>query len=448
VPAELRALVEGLPSVRATAPAKERPEPIDEPLPPFSWRQLGSNFSSQVAGTLATRFVLLGVGVATTVVVARELGPEGRGLYAVAAAVGAFGIQFGNFGLQTSNTYYVSKDRSLLPRLVGNTVAISSVAALGSALAWLLFALWPALAPVRGLLLVLSLAWIPIGLSFMLFRNLLLGLQEVRAYNLIELVARLGGLALIGIVITARAITVVTVFAAVVGTAAASTVWAGLRLRRHLTRRPTLSWSVFALTARYGLRAYLGAFFGFCLLRADLLLVKYMRGATEAGYYSIAVGMADALYILPAVVGIILFPRLAAMSSVRLQWQFATRIALFLGALMIVAALASSLVAGPAVRLLFGDEFQPATPAFVVLAIAMIFYGTNNVVSSFAAAFGYPWAAVHMWALGALFNVALNLLLVPPYGIVGSAVASLVCYGLVLAVQGVYFTRKVSAIAS
>src|SRR5215472_6205860 len=84
-----------------------------------------SGFWRNIAETYATRVVLLVLALAITIIVSRYLGPAGRGYFAVATAVGAIGVQFGNLGLHASNTYYVSKDRSLLATLMGNTLVIS-----------------------------------------------------------------------------------------------------------------------------------------------------------------------------------------------------------------------------------------------------------------------------------------------------------------------------------
>src|SRR5438552_7100507 len=90
-----------------------------------------------------TRLLLIGVGFATTVIVSRTLGPSGRGLFAVAAAVSAIGIQFGNLGLHASNTYYVAKDRELLPVLIGNTLVVSfGIGGTAALFGWILAAIW------------------------------------------------------------------------------------------------------------------------------------------------------------------------------------------------------------------------------------------------------------------------------------------------------------------
>src|SRR6267154_5379803 len=112
-----------------------------------------------IVETYATRMLLIAIGLATTMFVSRTLGPSGRGLFAVATAIAAIGVQFGNFGLHASNTYYVAKDRELLPVLIGNTLIVGlGIGGMAALLAWILAAMWPKLAPLHGPLLALALA--------------------------------------------------------------------------------------------------------------------------------------------------------------------------------------------------------------------------------------------------------------------------------------------------
>jgi O-antigen/teichoic acid export membrane protein len=96
------------------------------------------------------------------------------------------------------------------------------------------------------------------------------------------------------------------------------------------------------------------------------------------------------------------------------------------------------------IRLLFGADFLPAAPAFVLLSIAMIFYGANNIVSSYLASLSFPWFSVAVWVAAAGLNVVLNLFLIPSRGILGAAISSLVCYVLVLVAQVLYCARTAS----
>src|SRR5437867_4574809 len=187
----------------------------------FWQRAFTSDFAWKVGETFATRVFLIGAGVVASVLVARTLGPEGRGLYAVAGALAGVGVQFGNLGLHSANTYFAARDRSLLPRLAGNSLAVS--AALGAAaiaLLWSAAVLRPDIVPLGGPLLLLVSASIPIGLGYLLLQNLLIGVQEVRAFNRIEIVTRLVSLTLIALVILERTVSPASLFAAGVAASA------------------------------------------------------------------------------------------------------------------------------------------------------------------------------------------------------------------------------------
>lgn len=402
-----------------------------------------SDFAQKVAETFATRVLLIGVGLVTSVIVARILGPEGRGLYAVATAVGAIGVQFGNLGLHASNTYYVAKDRSLLPTLLGNTLLVSfGLGSFGAFAAGLIFYLWSGLAPVHGLLLTLALLWVPFGLAYMLLQNLLLGIQEVRAYNAIELTTKIIAVALVGAIIIFQIVAVETVFFATLAALIISFIWALWRLYPHLNHFPQASFSLFKENIGYGFKAYLAAFFSFLVLRADLLIVKYLLGAEQTGYYSIAVRMADMVYMLPVVIGAILFPTLSALPNNREKWEFTQKVVFWVGVAMVILGGFAVLLAKPAVWLLYGEAFLPSVPAFSWLTLGIVLLSINAVFMNYFASTGMPLVTVYSPAIAIVFNVVLNFRLVPWLGIVGASFASIVSYGLMLIISIVYISAK------
>lgn len=88
----------------------------------------------------------------------------------------------------------------------------------------------------------------------------------------------------------------------------------------------------------------------------------------------------------------------------------------------------AALVSHPIVRLAFGARFLPAVPAFLILCVAIVFYGANSMISIFFSSCGQPWLSVWLWPAGAVLNIGINFLTIPQWGIVGAAVASLVTY--------------------
>ena len=401
-----------------------------------------SDFIQKVGETFATRILLIGMGLVTSVLVARILGPEGRGLYAVAMAVGAIGVQFGNLGLHASNTYYVARERSLLPALIGNTLLVSFVVGgSGSVLAWIVFSLRPELAPVHGLLLALSLLWIPFGLAYLLLQNLLLGIQEVRAYNKIELNNQFVAVVLTGLVILGGIVSVETVFVAGFIALVASFSLALLGLKKHAKDFCLPSLSLFRDNIRYGIKAYLAAFFSFLVLRIDLLMVKYMLGAEQTGYYSIAVTMADLVNMLPVVVATILFPKICASESAAEKWIMTKKVTVVTGVILASFCGLAVIIARPLVRVLYGKPFLPSVPAFVWLMPGIFFLGVQVIAVQFLNSVGFPKVVVAVWGCCAFLNVLFNLWAIPNYGIIGASIVSSISYFMVF-ISVVFIIRK------
>ena len=181
--------------------------------------------------------------------------------------------------------------------------------------------------------------------------------------------------------------------------------------------------------------------FAFLVLRSDVLIVKYFLGSEQTGLYSIGVSMADLVYMLPVVIGTILFPKLSALEEEHEKWRMAKQVTLATFVIMTVMSIAAAFAAGPLVRLLSGTEFLRAVPAFNLLLPGIVFLGTNGILMNYFGARGMPLIAVYGPAGGTVLNVLLNFYLVPRVGIVGASISSTIAYALMLSVSLGYMWR-------
>ena len=405
--------------------------------PTFSrfWRfAAGSELRRNIVETYGARIFAVVVAFATAVVISRALGPAGRGFYAVAAAIAAIGVQLGSLGLNSSNIYYVAKDRALLPALLGNTLAAGLIAVLLAVVGGVGYALWPNLAPLGGTLFLLALASVPVGLAYLLMQGLLLGVNEVRAYNLIECGGKLFALLVICLFAAFRLNSAELFFGITLLAAVVSFLWALLRLARVSPARPVVSLAVFRQTIGLGVKAYLILFFGFLVLRIDLLMVKYMLGATQAGYYSISQVLAENTMMLPVVIGLLLFPKLSGLNDREGKLRLSNRAVLTTAAFMLPIVVIGALVAAPAISIAFGRDFLPAASPFVWLMPGTYFLAIEVVMVQLLNSEGFPRAIVVAWIADTVLNIALNFWAIPRYGIVGASVVSSVCYFLIFVV--------------
>jgi O-antigen/teichoic acid export membrane protein len=407
------------------------------------WRlAVGTELRRNVVETYGTRVLVAAAGFGTAIVISRGLGPTGRGFYAVAVTIGALGVQFSNLGLHASNMYYVAKDRALLPTLVGNMLAVVLVTGALMILGGIGFAVWPKVAPIHGTLLVLAMASIPVGLAYLLTQGLLLGINEVRAYNKIESIGKILILLLICIPALVRRGSVELFFGITLASSLLTFLWALLRLRRVSARRPVVSWAVFRQSIGIGLRAYTIAFFGFLLLRIDLLMVKYMLGASEAGYYSISQVLAENTMMFPVIVGLLLFPKLSATKSREEKLQLTNKAVLATAALMLPVVVVAAVAAGPVISLAFGVKFLPAVLPFIWLMPGTFFLGVETVMVQILNSEGFPPAILLAWIADTILNVALNFWTIPHYGILGASVLSSICYFFMFAFVGAVLWKR------
>ena len=404
-----------------------------------------TRFVQRVGATFLIRVFLTVIGILTSIMIARLLGPEGRGIYAAAIVLGTIASQFGNLGMHTSNTYYVAKDQSLLPVLISNSLAASFlVGGAVSVALLLLFTMRPALSPVSGTVLYLVMGLAPALLGSLLAQNLLLGIHQVKWFNLVDLAGR------IWFVLTCAAwalrfhtVTTEQVVAMTLASTLVTLVLAVGRLLFIAQRLPRPELALLVEHFSYGVRPYLSSLAAYAVLKIDVLMVKNMAGSAATGYYSLASNMTDLLYMFPTVVCMMLFPSLLNIQDFAQRWYRAQKILTGVLCIMSLIALSAALVAKPLVALVYGEQYLPSVPPFLVLCCAIVFYGATSVISNYFASCGQPWFSVWIWPAAAILNVGLNLYCIPRWGIVGAATSSLLTYSALFVTQYTYAHRYV-----
>jgi len=399
-------------------------------------------FRDRVALTLIGRGVTVGLGLLSSVMTARYLGPEGRGVLATLAVLTGLSLQFGNPGLHTGNVYFVSRQPHRAAGVMGNTLVVSVVAGLLAAVvAIALAAMRPGWFPgIPRLLILLTAAVLPFQFMILLYQNTLLGLHEITAFNLFEVGNKILTVALLAAWLlligggAAGAVVLFSAMAVLFGTASA------LYCARRVPFRPRLDRALFREMIRYGGRVYVACLLAFLVIRSDMLLVNFFRGTPEAGVYSIAVQIADTLLLLPVTIGMILMPRIASQGTERSE-EVTARVLRHTALLMTLMVGAAAATVAPVVRLLYGSGFEGAILTTWCLLPGVWALGLNGVLMNHFSARGMPPVTMAAPFVGLVLNVALNLAIVPRFGIAGAAVTSSFAYAIMLAFSLAAFLR-------
>src|SRR5882762_2458673 len=271
-------------------------------------------FFDRVALTLLTRGMTILLGLVGSIVTARWLGPEGRGILAIVSVVTGLALQFGSLGLHSGNAYFVAQDPRLARGVLGNASVLSLALGAGAGIAAIATFLaeprWFAGVPL--VLVVVAASTLPFHFLNLFLQNALLGMHEVKAFNVFEATSKILTFAALMILLVGfgggpgGAVVLFSTFAALSAVAA-------LAYCRHLVPfRLEFDRPLFARMIPFGLKSYLGCLLAYLVIRSDMLLVNYFRGTAAAGVYSIAAQVADNLLLIPATIGLILLPRIAS----------------------------------------------------------------------------------------------------------------------------------------
>lgn len=174
----------------------------------------------------------------------------------------------------------------------------------------------------------------------------------------------------------------------------------------------------------------LGGLFALANFKCDQIMLRWLGGSGELGIYSVAVQFSEIWYFIPGAICASVFPRLVELKgtspetySRRLQQLFDISFAISMP-----IALATMLVAGPVILLLFGPEYSGAATVLIVHIWAGVFMFNHEIICRWVLIENR--LAFHLLNHGgaAVLNVVLNLVFIPAYGAVGAAISTICSY--------------------
>ncbi len=183
---------------------------------------------------------------------------------------------------------------------------------------------------------------------------------------------------------------------------------------------------------------------GMLMINADIIMLGWFRSSTEVGWYSAPQRIIQLIYLIPSLVSLSVLPafsRFAAQSKEKMTSAIEYAVsAAYMVALPITAG--GIIVAHGLIRFIFGEQFVPGALPFQILLLTLLADFSALLLSNVIVVYNRQKNLVVYSALGGFTNIALNLLLIPKYGVIGCALATL-CAQLV---SNFYLQTKVRSI--
>jgi O-antigen/teichoic acid export membrane protein len=165
-------------------------------------------------------------------------------------------------------------------------------------------------------------------------------------------------------------------------------------------------------------------------MRIDQIMIKEMVGDYEAGIYAVAVRLSEAFYFIPTIIAVSLFPAIlnAQKDNEELANLRQQRLYSFMVWTAVFIAFTLTFSSDWLVNLLFGSTYQDAGPVLRIHVWALIFVFLGATGSKWLIANNLQKFTLYNTAFGAVLNIVLNLILIPKFGLVGAAYATLISY--------------------
>lgn len=382
--------------------------------------------------TFSAGVLSLLVGVGTSVILARVLGPEGKGIYSLAMLLPSLIVTFGNLGIGPATVYYVARDEFRRQVILGNNVLLSLGIGITGILAGLVVILFFREAVVPGVppgYLLLALVLVPVEIFFSYVRYVLLGAQRIKEFNYVQIVQAALFLGLIALALLGlRAGVTGAILAGLITWLIVDALLFCLakKVAGGIDFKPDALYVKQATT--YGLQAHLANILGFLNYRIDIFLVNGFLGPAAVGLYTVGVGLVEKLWMISQAASTVLFPRVAAETEEERQKEFTPLVARTVLWATALGALVLALLSHWIVLFLYSEAFLPAVKALQALLVGIVALSAGRVLSNDLAGRGRPILNAYGGAATVAANVILNILWIPRFGIVGAAWASTVSY--------------------
>jgi len=167
--------------------------------------------------------------------------------------------------------------------------------------------------------------------------------------------------------------------------------------------------------------------------RADTILLSVFRGPTSIALYTLGKQIADFLVTPAQSLGFGISPSFAEQKANEQQAEAAAlyeQSFIYTIAIYTPAAAGVVLVANPAVTLIFGSSYAGTGPVLQIFSVFVFIRSLDAITSDALDYLGRANARATAKGTLTVANVVCNLLLIPPFGVFGATIATVVTYAL------------------
>ena len=206
--------------------------------------------------------------------------------------------------------------------------------------------------------------------------------------------------------------------------------------------RLSIDWTYWKSIIKKALPLFVIITFNLIYYRIDTVMLSVMKDQTAVGLYGISYKILEILIAIPGMfMGLLLplFTKYYLQDKTIFQHIFQQAFNILVSVAVPLAV--AGMLLSSKILALFGQDFTPATSTLQVLFIGIGFIFLGNLMGHILISAELQSKSMYIAIMGAVFNVCLNLYLIPKYSYLGAATATAITEGLVL-LSYIYLVKK------
>jgi len=407
-------------------------------------KKVARNSLIYFAGDIIVRIITFFV----TLILIRYLGREDFGRYSLVYAFLSFFQIFVGTAIDPIILRELSRDSRRGGELIGSAITLRFFFSLiGLILCWILLQWMPYPLDIKILIYLASL-WLPFSFG-LLFNNIFQAKLLMKYVTLVTVTMKvfLAILTIMLIFLKAKLFYFILINLAIY---IAQIIFIYYRSRKLLAISVKIDLKIWKELVKNSWPLALSIIFASFLFRIDQVMLFQMKGNEELGLYAAAVKLAEYPSIVAGAFFVSVFPLLSEYAvtspeAFKRIYQLSLKyLMMFIMPLAVMVTLYSKEI----ILLCYGQSFLPSQLALIILIWATVFAYTGIVQNNLLIAANLQLFDIIFTGSPAIFNILLNLILIPKYSFIGAAVATVLSYALNIPISYVLKITRAFAIAT
>ena len=389
----------------------------------------------------SSNILTLGVSFISSVLVARNLGVQGKGLLTVLLVYPSLIMTLSQIGIRQAAVYEIGRKKFNYTNIVKNIATLFIIMSItGMVVCFFLLSLTNE-GNFSNSMILLAVFTIPFGLIQAYTGGIFLGKEKVGLSTIFGwLPPVLNLFFLIGLVVFFKMGVIGVLF---------STLFAGLPVAGYAIYKVSgevklalgfdkeILQNLLSLGAVYALAVFVNSL----NYRIDIILLEKLSNAKTVGLYSIGVNFAELVLQVPAAIGLVIFSRSSnASNSIEFSKKLKKPLKYSLLTGVVLAILITS-VSPKLIPFIYSQSFAGSVPMLQLLMPGIVALIGYKIIGFDLAGKGKPWVSVFSSIPGLSVNIILNFILIPKYGGKGAAIASSISYAVMAITQWIVYKK-------